>query len=363
MKRIVFTLGPTVCAIALACQLAAQTWQPAGPPPRTAYSAILDTTTNSMVVFGGALPTSNHNPKVDLNDVWRLNGSLTWTALSPTGTPPAGRYDHSAVYDEANNRMIIFGGAEGNASPCANDVWVLTNATGKTGTPAWLQLAPSGTVPSPRGGIGAGYDPNTNSMIIYGGHNCFAVLPGEVWVLSDANGLGGTPVWTQLSPAGGGPGGREINGGVAYDSANNRLVVFGGASTSGDNNDVWVLSNANGQGGTPTWTQLAPSGTLPAVRDSNSTVYDPKYNRLTIFGGSSSGGILQDAWVLTNANGLGGTPVWTQLGPFSLYAEARYGHTGVYNPKTKKMTIYGGTASLNGIIANDVWVLSHANGK
>jgi hypothetical protein len=279
MKRIVSTLGLAVCAIALVGQLTAQTWQVAGPAPRFGHSAVLDSTTNTTVIFGGRVGNTNASPYLNANDVWRLNSNLTWTVLSPTGAPPTGRFDHSAVYDAANNRMIIFGGAEGNASPCANDVWVLANANGKTGTPAWVQLAPSGTAPSPRGSIGAGYDPNTNSMIVYGGHNCFAVLPGEVWVLSNANGLGETPAWTQLTPAGGGPGGREINGGVAYDSANNRLIVFGGASTSGDNNDVWVLTNANGQGGTPTWVQLAPSGTLPAARDSNSTVYDPKNNR------------------------------------------------------------------------------------
>jgi hypothetical protein len=94
-------------------------------------------------------------------------------------------------------------------------------------------------------------------------------------------------------------------------------------------------------------------------------VYDPKNNRLVIFGGNNSGGELSDVWVLTNANGLGGTPTWTQLGPFSLFAEARSGHTAVYNTKTNRMTIFGGFTSLGtlDVDTNDVWVLSHANGK
>ncbi len=95
-------------------------------------------------------------------------------------------------------------------------------------------------------------------------------------------------------------------------------------------------------------------------------MYDFKNNRLIIFGGSNSGGYLSDVWVLTNANGLGGTPAWTQLGPFSLFAEARYGHTGVYDPKKNEMTIFGGLTydgAGQEIDTTDVWVLSDANGK
>jgi len=213
--------------------------------------------------------------------------------------------------------------------------------------------------------IGAVYDPNTNSMIVYGGQDCFSTTFGDVWVLSNANGLGGTPTWTQLSPVGAGPGAREITGGVAYDSAKNLLIVFAGQSNTGVlENDVWILSNANGQGGTPVWTQLSPSGSLPPARADHSTVYDSKNNCLIVFGGGNGVGTLNDVWVLTNANGLGGTPQWTQLGPFSLFAEARAWHTGVYNSRTNKMTIFGG-ALVGGALeaTNDAWELSHANGK
>jgi hypothetical protein len=366
-KTIFSPLVLTLCTLALAGQLAAQTWQVAGPLPRWNHSAVLDPTTNSMVVFGGDAAQSNTPPypyQLNFNDVWRLNSSLAWTELKPTGTPPASRGGQTAVYDSLNSRMVLFGGGLGNSSPCANDVWVLSDATGKTGTPAWVEITPAGTAPEPRTQHGAAFDPNTNSMIIYGGQNCFSTLFGDVWVLSNANGLGGTPTWRQLSPAGGGPGAREITGGVAYDSTNNRLIVFGGVNSGGTHNDTWILSDANGLGGTPTWKQLAPSGTLPPERANNSSVYDTKNNRLIVFGGNNSGGDLNDVWVLENANGLGGTPTWTQLGPFLLFAEARSSHTGVYNPKTNKMTIFGGfTSSGGGLDTNDVWVLSHANGK
>ena len=149
MKTTAFALWFTVCTLVLATDLAAQTWQPAGPSPRSSHSAVLDSTTNSVIVFGGHEAPDNGGP-VNLNDVWKLNSNLTWTALHPTGTAPQARLGHTAVYDSANNQMIVFGGGEGSTSPCANDVWELTNANGKGAVPTWTQLSPGGSAPAPR---------------------------------------------------------------------------------------------------------------------------------------------------------------------------------------------------------------------
>jgi hypothetical protein len=350
----------------------AQSWSPSGPTPRQYHSAVLDTKTNRMIVFGG-LP-GDTSSLTNLNDVWRLTGvggsNLSWQQVLPTGTPPAGRLGHSAVYDSGSNRMIIFGGAEGRSSPCENDVWVLTNANGNGGTPAWIQLSPAGTPPSIRTEQGGAYDPNTNTLIIFAGQDCFHTSFSDVWVLSNANGVSGTPTWSQLSPSGTGPGECEIGNSIAYDSTNNRLMVFA-CSTTDSSNGAWVLSNANGTGGTPTWTELAPTGTLPTGRGNSSATFDPKTNTLTIFGGNnSSGNLLGDAWVLTNANGLGGTPTWTQLAVSSVdFPEPRNTQTAVYNPSFNKMTVFGGQINNNEVntgpflLTNDVFVLSKANGK
>lgn len=214
------------------------------------------------------------------------------------------------------------------------------------------------------------YDSATNTMIVFGGNDCFSTVFSDVWLLSNANGLGGTPTWTLLSSSGGSP---AVQGHTAvYDPGANIMIVFGGSGTvDSDTNETWVLSNANGTGGRATWRQLSPTGTFPASRETHSAVYDAASNRMTVFGGRtiSNGtdvsGPLNDAWILANANGQGGTPTWTQLGSFTLFAEARLAHTAVYNPTTNKMTIFGGSigGSGNDIDTNDVWVLSHANGK
>lgn len=64
-------------------------------------------------------------------------GAQTWTQLSPAGGPPIDR-GTSAVLDTATNRMVIFGGQSGDAAfvpTMLNDLWVLTSADGLGGTP------------------------------------------------------------------------------------------------------------------------------------------------------------------------------------------------------------------------------------
>jgi hypothetical protein len=342
---------------------AAQTWTSVGPLPRFDHTAVLDLATNRMITFGGSNSPNNSSQPQNFNDVWRLSGAnLAWTRVNPSGTRPAPRNGHSAVYDPVSNRIIVFGGGLGFSSPCANDLWVLTKANGVGGRPAWIQLSPTGGPPTARLRHTAVYDSGNNRMIVFGGNNCFSTNFGDVWVLSNANGVGGTPTWSQLN-ASGGPGTSEDHTAV-YDPGSNSMIVFGGTLGGSNSNQVWVLSNANGLGGTPTWTQLSPSGTLPPGRNEPRAIYDATNNLLTIFGGNDSTGVFGDVWVLSNANGGGGTPTWTQLGPFSVFAEARTAHSAVYNPTTNKMTIFGGiTSTATHASTNDVWVLSHANGK
>src|SRR6266849_3211159 len=255
-RIIIQTLFAAIVAVFSLGTAMAQSWSqlsPIGGPPSGSYepAAIYDPATKQMIVFGGSTFGA------DNNDLWALSlvGSPTWTLLSPAGGPPAPRVGAKAVYDAANTRMVVFGGGLGNTSPCADDVWVLSNANGVSGTPTWSQLAPSGAAPGPRWVSSAVYDPVSNRMTVFGGNNCFSGFYNDVWVLSNANGLGGTPAWTQLAPAGTPPSPSGYHTAV-YDSGSNRMIVFGVFNSGSASNQVWVLTNANGLGGTPTWIQL-----------------------------------------------------------------------------------------------------------
>jgi hypothetical protein len=363
-------------AIACAGNAAAQAWtqlSPTGGPPdaRIVHSAAYNATDNRMIVFGGLAGYSGCYVGDCRNDVWVLtnadgsSGSPVWTQLSPSGTPPSPRGDQVSVYDETNNRLIIFGG-DPNIGFCygtIDDTWVLTNADGVGGTPTWTQLSPTGG-PPPIGQNASGvYDPGTNSLIVYGGNvtSCGGGNP-DVWVLTFANGLGGTPAWTKLSPTGTIPTARSGHS-AAYNASSNRMTVFGGCgSSSCEFQDAWVLTNANGVGSSA-WIPLSPTGTPPPGRFEQASIYDPATNSMVVFGGNTTAGIGNDVWRLSHADGTGGTPAWTQLSPSGTLPPTRYGHTAVYNASNDRMVIFGGQNCTSGCVnLNDTWVLSNASG-
>ncbi|MGH9509635.1 MAG: Kelch repeat-containing protein [Terriglobales bacterium] len=294
------------------------TWTQLNPgsvlPVRATHSAAYDSGTNRMIVFGGTADSICVGVQTLANDVWVLsnaNGSEaavpTWMQLVTAGGPPPARWLHTTSYDATTNRLILFGGGVVGGG-AFNDVWVLSHANGLGGTPTWMQLFPAGTPPPIRENHTAVFDSATNRLVVFAGDgNPTTVVFGDVWVLEHANGLGGTPTWTQLTPPGPLPAPRSGPSAI-YDSTTNRMTVFGGVGGAFVPgffaNDVWVLANANGLGGTPTWTQLTFTGTPAPNRGQHEATFDVASNRMTVFGGSDAGGVLNDTWILTAANGI-----------------------------------------------------------
>ncbi|MBI2828240.1 MAG: Ig-like domain repeat protein, partial [Acidobacteria bacterium] len=291
-----------------------------------------------------------------------------WVPLNTTGSPPPSAFvgGASAVSDGAG-RLILFGG--GVAPANTNDVRVLSGVGGSSGTPVWTKLSPTpwGTeLPSPRRGHAAAYDPNTNTLIVFGGcgGGCLPLL-NDVWVLANANGTGGTPAWKRLSPLGTPPAPRHAMA-HGYDPATNRLIIFSGQDGSGDTGstftDVWVLTNANGaEASPPQWIQLAPTGTAPSGQYGTSSFYDVATNRLVVAGGFSHGTSSQMTnalWVLTNANGTGpATPSW--INPVSQGAAGsppNFSFWPVAYDQSSNRAFLVETGTPN------VWVLQNANG-
>lgn len=146
-------------------------------------------------------------------------------------------------------------------------------------------------------------------MTVFAGVNsAVTAVTNGVWTLSHANGVGGTPQWTNIVANGapGSPAKRQDSPAV-YDVANNRMMIFGGDSFTfpfGGFNDVWVLSHANGLGGTPAWVKLRPTGVLPGTRYFHTAVYDAINNQMMVFGGDNNEAVYFVTWVLSDANGL-----------------------------------------------------------
>lgn len=339
-------------------------WTPLGttggpPAPRgdTASRPLGYDAVNNRVMFfggmrGGAL----------LNDTWVLvdadgtTGTPQWIELVTESTPPP-RRSHAGAYDAINNRLMTYGGCLGGCTPIDNQVYVLSHANGLGGAPAWQKLNPANNPPPPRNGHSAVYDPTSNRLIVFGGDNCCGKRYNDTWVLTHANGLGDTPVWLPLTPNGGPPPERLAHSAV-YDVANNRMIVFGGTRSSDVLNDTWVLSNANGMGGTPIWSQLTPSGALPVARSGHSAVYNQDAGQMLVFGGINASDLRSDTWSLTYANGLSGTPVWTQAMPLGTAPPTRTSSNMVYHATTNRLILFGGD-TLSGPL-NDTWLLVNA---
>jgi hypothetical protein len=344
----------------------AQKWNRYGPGTRSQASAVYDASTNQMIMFGGQHAPTN----VDFHDVWAVKdviapsgstaNNLNWVAVTTAGAPPKDRFGHTAAYNPTTHRMIVFGGGTGFPGPCVNELWVLQNANSVGGTATWSELSPTGTLPPVREGHASVYDPNTNTMIVFGGTDCNGNYYNDVWILSNADGSTGTPKWTQSRPVGTPPSARSQSSAI-YDGASRVMTIFGGGAASKSvSNDVWTLANVKG---TPTWTQLAPTGTPPAARSGHSAAYDSTNHRMTIYGGANGSGAAQnDTWILTDANGVGASPAWTKLSPTDA-APPRRSHTAVYDPVSNEMVIFGGTSQLPLTFTDDhVFVLTKANG-
>ena len=364
-------------SLMMSCGVCSAQWSSRGPEPRVGSTAVLDTEHNKMIVFGGYTYTPDSPPAAHFNDVWYLNSatstspSATWELVTPKGTPPSPRGGHTAVYDSTHNRMIIFGGFGGFANPTLNDVWVLKNADGSSGTPTWEQLHPSGTLPGIRFFHVAVYNPTANRMVIFGGDNGEGVDYNDVWVLENANGLGGTPTWVQfiangvssISP-------RELSSAV-YDVTHNRMVVFGGIDAGNGStllNDTWVLFDADDTpstlcNGVGCWSGPLNTGgnPVPSPREGQSAFYDPESNTMHIFGGFNGSNILNENWVLTEANALSGG--WEQVTPAGTAPLPRFIHTSVYDATDHRMIIFGGEIATNGLATDTVDILSDANAQ
>lgn len=356
------------------------------PPPmeRVGHSAVYDSKRDRMLVFGGN----------DETDVWSLPfaGGEGWTLLRCAGTPPAGRLWHGAIYDPVRDRMIVFGGDAHGV--LRNDLWALD----LTGTPSWSALTPSGPAPTPVASPSAVYDPIRDRMVVFGGLDGQNPV-ANCWALS----LSGPVTWTALAPEGASnPALRRWAHAAAYDAAHDRMLIFGGVQQGLRLNDTWaceftgpagwhevatvgdapsarfapgaiyesthdrlvVFGGYDGQAcsdaralsldGTPTWTYLAGSPGNPPGRLWHSVIFDPVRDRLVTFAGRDSVG-RNDTWALT----LGAAPTWTAIE--AVVPDARQLHSAILDTDHDRLVIFGGESAKSPFWRNDVWALSLTN--
>lgn len=311
----------------------------AGPSPRSDPVAVRDASTDRLILFGGAGRFAPYNDSFALD----LSTSM-WAPLADGSPDFAG---HAAVYDPGRDRMLVL-----NydmfvwAYPFETRVWSRLSSYGPPGL-TWSGYADD------RPDFSLIYDSARARLVVFGGGD-----RSDVWALDL---LQEPPVWSQMFPSGTPPAATSDHAAI-YDSMRDRMVVFGGRQGSTLHNEVFALSFS----GTPTWTQLSPSGALPPIRRKAVAVYDPVHDRMLIHGGIGFAVIhppfvesdnLGDLWALDLTG-----PAWSQISP-GTSPSPRSDHTAIYDPVRQRMVVFGGVyrdLAYSRILSakNDVWSLA-----
>ena len=314
-------------------------------PGRQWHSLVWDPAGARLVLFGG------QGGAQDYGDVWLLaqeDGVWPWARLQVSGVGPSPRHGHTAVWDAAAGRMIVFGGRDGSLA-YLDDLWELSESGGSW---TWRPLVPSGGGPSGRWGHTAVWDAPSRTMIVFGGRDA-AAARNAVWLLSES---GGAWTWTSIAPSGSAPSARFLHA-AAWDEASGRMLAYGGGvGGMACCDDAWQLTKT---GGTWAWTALAPGGPRPPGMYDHAAVWAPAHQSMLVFGGrvQASPYTTNAVWALSRD---GAAWTWSPLAPSGTAPAARTGHRAAWDPQNGRMFIGGGYASG---YAADVWELSRPDGQ
>lgn len=279
------------------------------PAARADTAFAVNPNTGQMIMVYGdrAVPMRCNFPPSDfVADAFSYFASYDqWAELPFAGGAPQARARTSAVWDELNDKYILFGGryragASGDYT-LYSDVWALDPATS-----TWSMLADSGGVGRPAPRVNFGIASDGSKMYIHGGNisgnalnlNCL----NDTWVFDFSNNT-----WTQIGMGGTQPPIRCFHS-ASVDRQRQRLYVFAGGGNGAFQgpfyDDLWYLDLVGG-----TWTQVPMSNPWPPARIRPGLDYDAANDQLVLFGGHDNGfpsqgdiGPTNDVWTFDLAN-------------------------------------------------------------
>jgi len=314
------------------------------PSPRQSSGAVYvqapGDSYGAMYIFGGYGGSR-------LNDMYKLTlrpGQEQWTRITQQGLWPSARTGLVMVYDSAGNRILGYGGDEGNYV-VRGDNWAFNLSASRW----WpIDTLIGYVTPPPRVGGNVAYYPQTKRLYLFGGQGYRYPMGWywhDTWRLDPASGT-----WQVLNPFG-----NYIprqGGVVVIDEVNNRMIMFGGAV------GAWIFFDE-------AWTigpldqsnmaidQLYPGGTYPPAMRHSVAVYDSTGNRMIVFSGQDDGGSLHnEVWELQLTPG---QERWYTLSVGGQVPPAMYVATAVLDKPNQRMIVFGGNTGSTQI--NDVYAL------
>lgn len=194
----------------------------------------------------------------------------------PGEEAPNGIAHHSLEMDEANDRLILYGGQSYHRLVGSTHAYDLI-------ADEWVEVGTFGIDPGERMGHASAMDPVGDRMFVFGG-SMYHTLSNELLVLDTAL---GAESWTMIDTAGGPP---PLTGAsMVFDPVREELHIFGGQGYHGLNDELWTYSF-----GAEEWTGSALSGG-PRVAGMAS-VWDVEGNQAFGFGGQGYHQLSETVW-------------------------------------------------------------------
>lgn len=224
-------------------------------------------------------------------EVYEFDGTTFKKITSSKERPDVRRFG-TLVYDETLEKVILFGGYDGQ--DFRDDTWTWDGAN-------WTEVKKD--KPENRSLHAMWYDPLQKKTILYGGIGRESIEDhverfSDMWAFS-GNG------WTKLNVTA--TPGERLGPQYAIDPMTGKLLLFGGIKselTDPDeetsrrqfyDNETWLWDGA-----ASTWTKLAPA-TTPDARQNGRMAYDPVAKRLSLYGGFA-GFYFSENWQWTGSN-------------------------------------------------------------
>jgi len=272
-----------------------------------------DATRHQTVLFAG---NASGQP---LNDTWAWNGEL-WTQSEDIG--PSARTGPALAFDSIRERVVLFGGLAGDGSTFFADTWEWDGTE-------WTQMADTG--PSGRQGHAIAFDSKIKRVVLFGGGIVGDSL-GRNQPFGDTWSWDGTE-WTQEDETG--PSARSFHR-LAYDAVRDRVVLFGGDSSSSILGDTWEWDGSR-------WRQVADTG---PSRAGYGMGFDG--SRVLLFGGlGPTGAYFGDTWSWDGKH-------WTQLQDIGPAPRVSAGM--VYDNDRSRSVLFRGYGQNNAYL-RDTWEL------
>ena len=180
--------------------------------------------------------------------------------------------------------------------------------------------------PSTRWGHVMAYDSARNKVVLFGGRNSSNNSLGDTW---EFDGVSWTLIVTANSPS------ARYDHAMTYDSVRGKVVMFGGYA-----NDTWEYDGVD-------WNQIGTVSS-PSARSEHAMSYDSGRGKIVMFGGYD-GNWTNDTWEYDGVN-------WSQI-TTSNPPVTRFAHSMVYDAARGKIVMFGGYNgnSSNTDVLDDTW--------